>query len=129
MARGRSGFSWESDTFTVRLRRYDEQVDEMIGRVIDFQADRAEAYAKLNASWTDRTTNARNGLFAQPRHSYGRFPRRSSHTIVLAHTVPYGIYLETMKAGRYAIIEPTLRVIGEETMAMVQRIYNQRYGR
>jgi hypothetical protein len=127
MAR-RSGFSWDEDTFTVRLRRYDREVDEMIGQVIDFQATRAEAYAKTNAPWSDRTTNARNGLFARGAHTYGRWPRKSSHTVVLAHTVPYGVWLEVRWNGRYSIIEPTLRVIGRDTMSMVQQVYNRRYG-
>jgi hypothetical protein len=113
---------------TVRLRRFDREVDEAIGQVIDYQATRAEAHAKQHAPWTDRTTNARNGLFARGVHEFGRWPRRSSHSIVLAHVVPYGIYLETMQAGRYAIIEPTLHVIGQDVMSMIQQVYNHRYG-
>ena|SRR5687768_6378099 len=119
---GRSGFEWDSDTATIRLRQFNERVDRMISQVIDFQADRAEAYAKTNAPWTDQTTNARNGLFARGVHETG------SHSIVLAHRVPYGIWLEVRWNGRYAIIEPTLQVIGRDTMAMVARVWNREFG-
>jgi hypothetical protein len=66
-------------------------------------AARAEQYAKKNATWKDRTWDARNGLrgdvFYRPGVDMG---------ITLAHTVEYGVHLETANDAKYAILKPTL---------------------
>lgn len=64
-------------------------------------AGKLEGQMKDNAPWTDRTSNARNGLFATARFE-------SDHIrIIMAHSVEYGKYLELARDGRYAIIRPT----------------------
>lgn len=75
------------------------------------RAPQVEAHAKLHAPWTDRTTNARNGL-----HALHVPEGLGIHEIVLAHSVPYGIWLEIANNGRYKIIMPTLRTQGRELM-------------
>ena len=75
-----------------------------------------ESYMKLNAPWTDQTSNARNGLTAQA-YSQGK-----EHGIVLYHQVDYGIWLETRFNGRYAIINPTIEVMGPRLMRRFDRI-------
>lgn len=70
-----------------------------------------ESAAKANARWTDRTTNARNGLNAQTVQ-----PSDMVYSLTLAHRVPYGVFLEVRWSGRYAIIEPTLREYGPRVM-------------
>lgn len=54
---------------------------------------RVEAYMKQKAPWTDRTTNARNGLSATAQKSGSRI-MASNFAIVLSHSVDYGVYLE-----------------------------------
>lgn len=77
----------------------------------------AERYMKTNAPWQDQTGNARNGLAAEPfAEGAGSFG------IDLFHQVPYGIWLETRFSGRYAIIDPTLPVIGGEFMSLLNGI-------
>lgn len=77
----------------------------------------AEQYMKTNAPWRDQTGNARNGLAATPfAEGVGSFG------IDLFHTVPYGIWLEVRFSGRYAIIDPTLPVIGGEFMTLLNGI-------
>jgi hypothetical protein len=66
---------------------------------------------RQNAPWTDQTGNARNGLFAEAKHDWGR-----THAIVLYHSVPYGIWLEVRHQGRYAIILPTAKEQGMAVM-------------
>ena len=68
------------------------------------QAPKVQSYARANASWTDRTGNARQGLFA----NYAA-PGDGRHAINLYHTMPYGIWLEVRFAGRNAIIRPTIQ--------------------
>lgn len=62
-----------------------------------------ENWMKLNASWTDRTGNARQSLYTEVETQ-----AKEMVTIILSHGVEYGIYLELKNAGRYAIIGPAL---------------------
>ncbi len=71
----------------------------------------AENWMKTNAPWTDRTTNARNGLSARYAGSAG-----GVHTMVLYHLVDYGIWLEVANEGKYAIINPALEEVGPKVM-------------
>lgn len=68
---------------------------------------------RSNAPWTDRTGNARGGLFAKAEHGL------ESHAVILYHTVDYGIWLEVKNSGQLAIIEPTLPVEGQRAMMLV----------
>jgi len=64
-------------------------------------AGRMEAYMKRNAPWTDRTGNARNGLWgAAGIEGHDVFIR-------IGHTVEYGKWLELARDGKYAILGPT----------------------
>ena len=73
-------------------------------------AQKVQDYAQENAPWDDRTGDARQGLQAKG------FQRLTSYTIVLYHTVDYGIWLEVRWDGRYAIILPTIEHMGHELM-------------
>lgn len=73
-------------------------------------AQKVQEYAQENAPWDDRTGDARSGLTAQGQQ------RLTSYTIVLYHTVDYGIWLEVRWDGRYAIILPTIEHMGHELM-------------
>lgn len=79
-------------------------------------APEVENYMKLNAPWTDQTTNARNGLAARA------YQDQKEVGIVLFHQVPYGIFLETRWNGRYAIINPTIEAMGPRVMARFERL-------
>lgn len=58
--------------------------------------------ARANAPWADRTGAAREGLEVDVDREGGDI------VITLAHTVDYGLWLETIQSGRFAIIMPTL---------------------
>jgi hypothetical protein len=73
-------------------------------------APEVESYMKTNAPWTDRTGNARNGLAARAYESGDEVG------IVLYHQVSYGIWLEVRWSGKYAIINPTIDVMGPKVM-------------
>lgn len=68
-------------------------------------AGQLEARAKRNAPWTDRTGNARNGLFGSTEVTG---LRRNEVKIRLAHTMDYGVFLELARDGKYAILKPTV---------------------
>lgn len=74
-----------------------------------------ESYMKGNAPWRDQTGNARRGLRASTVYD------RSTVTLLLSHSVDYGIYLELARQGQYAIIGPTLRQFGGEFTERIAR--------
>lgn len=79
--------------------------DRLLNAVYDlaqFFAARIESYAKANANWTDRTGNARQGLTARA------FKAATAVTLILWHSVEYGVYLELANSGKYGIILKTL---------------------
>jgi hypothetical protein len=76
---------------------------------------------KHNAPWTDRTTNARNGLFSRAYHIGDKLG------IVLAHSVRYGFYLETKprrKGGRPIILK-TIKLYGPKVMKKMTRLIDR----
>lgn len=102
---------WDGGTLVVRLDRMDAAVDRVVAGVMVDHASRAVAYARQNATWTDRTGNARAGLFARVDRA-----GRGKYALVLGHSVPYGVWLETRFSGRYAIIRPTVDHEGPAVM-------------
>jgi len=81
----------------------------------DSSLDRAEevaqemlADAKANAPWDDRTGIAREGLDVDVSKEGGDI------VITLFHTAEYGIWLELIQSGRFAIIMPTIEKYASE---------------
>src|SRR5690606_40915510 len=60
-----------------------------------------EGQMRDTAPWTDRTGAARAGLFSDVRVGPDEL------SIILAHGVDYGVYLELANNGKYAILWPT----------------------
>jgi hypothetical protein len=81
-----------------------------VATVMESGKERVEEYARSNAPWEDRTGNARNGLTAGVSEDGGEI------VLELAHTVDYGIWLETIENGAFAIIMPTLEALGPEIL-------------
>lgn len=104
-----------------KLGKFDNKLDRAVTAVMGFYAPKTEAWMKHKAPWTDQTTNARNGLFSEP------FKKAGSAGIVLAHSVDYGIYLETKpkrKGGR-PIINPALKTWGPRVMKKLNRLIDR----
>lgn len=114
-----SGFSFNTGRFK-SAEHMEQRLMRAIGGVAKYWDGPIEGYMKEQAPWTDRTTNARNGLKAQHVEvSPGR------HWILMTHSVHYGVYLETKNDGRYAIIIPTLRVYGPKVMGTLIKILDR----
>lgn len=75
-----------------------------------------EAYAKENAVWTDRTSNARQGL-------QGR-ARLDTDTVyaVIAHSVEYGKWLEIAHEEKYAILKQTINTHFDEFLKQAKKV-------
>lgn len=78
-----------------------------------------ETYAKVNAPWTDRTGNARQGL-----RGWVEKTRDGKVRVYLSHSVIYGINLETKYQGRYQILWPTIRAHQRDVRNGLKRIFS-----
>ena len=111
----------EEDTLTPTIRSLPRIIDKIIATTLNYFEPKMENYAKLNAEWTDRTGNARNGLAARSGAD------GKTRFIVLFHQVPYGIWLEVRFSGKYAIIMPTIDEFGPQVMDAFQKILDKRF--
>jgi len=109
-----SHFRIERDTLTASLATMDPRVQRAVNLVFERVATFAESTMRAQASWTDRTGNARAGLRAT------HLDLGSQHSIVLYHTMPYGFYLEVAHDGKYAIIGPVQRQISPQLERLLQ---------
>lgn len=71
-------------------------------------AQAIEEAAKANAPWDDRTGMAREGLFTNV------YSEGTEIILELCHTVDYGLWLEVIQNGRFAIIMPTLEAYASQ---------------
>lgn len=104
---------FDARTLTANMVALRPEIRRAIRSAMNYHSTRAVAYARQNAPWTDRTTNARNGLFATVGYARGN----RAFVMVIGHSVPYGIWLETRFSGRYAIIRPTVDHVGPLVLA------------
>jgi HK97 gp10 family phage protein len=101
-------------------------MEKKLGRAIlgvaRYWDGRVEAHMKHSAPWTDRTSNARNGLKAEA-HKVDSM----SAMILLTHGVTYGIYLEegTRNMAARPIIRPTIEEYAPRVMATLTKILNR----
>ena len=108
MAADRMDIIWVTPPSTLarNMGIYGGKVLVAVHAVAQFVATKMEAYSRQNAPWTDRTGNARSGLFGVVDEDIAR----GIVTIYLAHghTIHYGMALELGYGGKYAIIMPTI---------------------
>jgi len=110
---------FESDAITPNINKLPAYVDRVAATTLAYYEPQVENYAKLNAPWQDQTTNARNGLIARSGKE------GELHFLVLAHQVPYGIWLEIKYAGKNAIILPTIEEYGPKVMTTLNKILDR----
>lgn len=77
--------------------------------------------ARANAPWTDRTGNARTGLFGTAE----RDAARKLVVIYLSHgaDIDYGKWLELAHGGTYAVIMPTIEAHLPDVYADLRAIF------
>jgi hypothetical protein len=102
------GFRWKpgkspSEVWGAGARRYADALDRAIAALLDYWCPQIERDAKMNATWTDRTGNARQTLAC---FHFKRGPR--VHVAVLKQHMDYGKWLELSHGGKYQIVMPTL---------------------
>ena len=102
------GIVWRTppDELATAVDRYGDQVLTAVTAVAQYIATQMQNAAKQNAPWTDRTGNARSGIFGTAERDVAQ----RIVTIYLSHgaTLDYGQYLELSNGGRYAVIMRTI---------------------
>ncbi len=84
----------------------------------DYFAGIIQSWMQQNAPWSDRTSNARQGLVAIADKAAASF------TITMMHTVEYGVYLElgTSRMGALPVIGPALEAHIGQVFAALQAL-------
>lgn len=113
-------FRIDLDRLDYNLKNFDRRARNGIEATMRYQAARSETWMRTNARWTDRTTNARNGLFSTVEDI-----DRNSWLLVLSHSVSYGFWLEVANSGKYAIVRPALLRANRELMQLLSRLFER----
>lgn len=113
-------FTIELSSLDHNLKNFDQRARRAISATMTYQAAQSETWMRTNARWTDRTTNARNGLFATV-DDLGR----DAWLLVLSHSVSYGIWLEVANSGKYAIVRPALLRANRELMQRLSKLFER----
>jgi len=92
------------------LRVAEVSLRQAVWNVVQKGAIDGQNHMRTSAPWTDRTGNARQGLFGRA------FRQGQGYVIVLYGTVEYQIWLEVANSGQYKVIEPSLPIVGAKVM-------------
>lgn len=114
-----STFEFKPTKLAANLKHFDHDLNALVAATVDYRADKAVAWMKTSAKWTDRTGNARATLQAKPEHS------EFEHLIRLFGGMPYQIWLEIRFAGRLAIITPAVKYQGLALMNQLRGLVNK----
>lgn len=107
------------------VEQYGDRVLRAVAAVAQYTATAMQIDAKANAAWTDRTGNARTGIFGTSEADFAA----KVVTIYLSHSavLDYGVFLELGNgsgggpgSGKYAIIMKTMQAHYEPLMAMLR---------
>jgi len=119
MARTRRGgsvqVSFEMDEIETGMRNYERRALDIPYQICLYFKPRVERDAKLNAEWTDRTGNARQGLRGEAVSISD-----GAAALLLIHGMWYGIHLEFVAQGRYGIINPTMESVYAPILDMMR---------
>lgn len=115
-----NGFKFELDdkALMAKISGAEGRAKQFIHATMEYHARSTQAYARRNARWTDRSSNARGGLIAVTE-AHGKLWR-----ISISHSVTYGIWLEVRWGGRYGIIRDTVNHEGPLVMSTLTRGFN-----
>jgi hypothetical protein len=103
------------------VERYGDRVLTAVAAVAQYAATQMQNDAKANAPWTDRTANARTGLFGTSEADFARHVV----TIYLSHgaVIDYGLWLELANSGRHAVVMRTMESHYQDLMDMLREVF------
>lgn len=101
--------------------------DEHIDRLCDEAVVEGPIYMRGHARWRDDTGNRKDRIPGAARAGLHAFRSQSPLTfghghkeITFSHGVSYGIFLETKRNGKFAIIMQSVKAVGEGLMAKLE---------
>ncbi len=140
-----SGFKWIVSPKVIAdgLDEYERKALVAIQAVANYWGQSNQDEARREASWEDRTGNARGGLFfavdgfdlgtitgtvtpeasAEMSESTIEYGDKDTLIITLGHTVFYGKFLELSNGGKYAIVMSTIEKNLGDLEKMVQAVF------
>ena len=123
MPQAKAGIRWSTppSELATAVERYGDRVLTAVAAVAQRVATEMQNQAQADAPWTDRTGNARTGIFGT---SEADFAARVV-TIYLSHgaTIDYGIWLELAHSGTYGVIMRTMQAHYESLMDLLREIF------
>lgn len=113
-----SSFSFDTSKFQ-SSKEMERKLKRAVLGTMKFWDGPTERWMKHNAPWTDRTTNARNGLFAVAKKLSS-----DSWVIIVGHSVDYGVYLElgTENMRSRPIVMPAVHEFAPKVIATLTKI-------
>lgn len=103
-------------TNNTNFKAVENKVRAAIGLLADTAAKKMEGEAKDNASWTDRTSNARNNI----RGEFGWKGKKA--VITLSGNMGYSKWLELAHEKKYAILVPTIQRNAPEVLRAYRKL-------
>ena len=123
MPQAKAGIRWTTppSELATAVERYGDRVLVAVAAVAQRVATEMQNQAKADAPWTDRTGNARTGIFGT---SEADFAARVV-TIYLSHgaTIDYGIWLELAHSGTYGVIMRTMESHYDSLMDLLREVF------
>ena len=102
-----AGIKFDAESLLNGLIGAPDKVDDAIRMYAETGALKLQNYAKEHRPWTDRTGAARQRLKGDV------LTVATGYKLRLAHGVDYGIWLELAHEKRFAIIQDTIREVGQ----------------
>ena len=122
-AASKAGIRWQRppSELATALERYGDRVLTTVAAIAQYSATQMQNDAKANATWVDRTGNARTGLFGTSEADFAA----KVVTIYLSHgaVIDYGVWLELSHSGSYAVIMRTMQAHYEPLMQMLREAF------
>lgn len=128
---GRGRVVWRGDDIGQNIIEMGLKLHVGVSAILKYEATEGQNFMRTNAQWTDQTGNARQGLFGRAYTegaAGGGVARKSAYVIVLYHTMPYGVFLETRWSGKYRIIEPAVQHVGNNVMQSINGLVGRLKG-
>jgi hypothetical protein len=123
MPQAKAGIRWSTppSELATAIERYGDRVLQAVAAVAQYVATQMQNQAKADAPWTDRTGNARTGLFGTSEADFGA----KVVTIYLSHgaTISYGVWLELAASGKWGVIMRTMESHYEPLMQMLREAF------
>ena len=123
MPQAKAGIRWSTppSELATAVERYGDRVLVAVAAVAQRVATEMQNQAKADAPWTDRTGNARTGIFGTSEADF------AAHvvTIYLSHgaTIDYGIWLELAHSGTYGVIMRTMESHYDSLMDLLREVF------